>query len=432
MTAPDRKPSRAWLPLLIVAAGYTLALAIAVAWRLWPALGLDDYAAARELTTSDFRDFWWTARHFRVTGEITTDFGVHNYLPFFPIFMLPWSLLPLPVAGVLFTLLSVGLFAVAVVLAENLLADGLPARPRGPLLAALLLALPYVHACAVVGNVGLLLAFLIVAAWFLVERQQEWAAGAALGLATLIKLLPGVLIIFFLLKRRWRVAGGAAIVTVVLGVGMPLASLGPERTWQQHAAFFQRAAQGNSAIAAITSEPPFKRTYSNNALPIVLRRLLSPVDAAKETTTQPLRVNVADAPAGVILGVYIALVALLLAATVVPTLLKSPAWPPPDVLAGRSLRAQYGMWCALMLLAAPLVWTHYLPLLYWPLAILIDRVARWRKVANKWDLASATALTVWFAAIILLAWPAARAGGVQLLAIIALWLATVRATLRPR
>ena len=186
------RPPNGWYALLAAAVAYAAVISVIVAYRAE--------------STSDFRDFWENAVHFRETGEIASDLGVHNYLPFFTIFMLPWGFLPLRVAIVVFSLLSLALFGVTVVLVEHLLHEGLGRKPRPALLIALGLMLPYVHSCAVLGNVGLLLLFLIVTAWFFVERGREWEAGAALGLATLIKLLPGLLIVYFLLKRRWRVA----------------------------------------------------------------------------------------------------------------------------------------------------------------------------------------------------------------------------------
>ena len=97
--APDSPHStRGWHVLLAAWGVYTAVILVVV--------------ANRAESSSDFRDFWENAVHFRQTGQIAADLGVHNYLPFFTIFMLPWSLLPLRAAIVLFTLLSLGLFAI--------------------------------------------------------------------------------------------------------------------------------------------------------------------------------------------------------------------------------------------------------------------------------------------------------------------------------
>lgn len=380
--------------------------------------------AHRAESSTDFRDFWENAVHLRATGEIAADLGVHNYLPFFTIFMLPWGFLPLPVAAVLFVGLSLAFFALTASLTERMLMGTTPApRPRAALVVTLLLALPYVYACAVVGNVGLLVLFLIVASWFLVEHDREWEAGAALGLATLIKLLPAALIVFFLLKRRWRVAGAAAATVVVLGVGLPLFVTGPQRTWLDHVSFYQRAVAGHSAGHTLTAEHPGKAMYSNVSLPMTLRRLLSPVDARKGADRPPLVVCIAEAPAAVRVGVYVVLMTILSGASLWLALRSGATWPPSDPAGVARLRAEFGVWCALLLLASPLVWTHYLPLVYWPLALVAERCTTVRWLPRRGHAVALAAVSVWFVAAILLAWPRARAAGAPLWAVLVLWVA---------
>lgn len=423
MTAPTSEQHaghRGWLPWIIAGAVYAVIICVIV--------------AVRAESTSDFRDFWETARYFRQTGEISSELGVHNYLPFFTIFMTPWSLLPLRVAIVVFTLLSFGLLAWAVVLVEKLLSGKLGPRPRVATLATLGLMLAYVHSCGVLGQVGLVLLFLIVATWFLVERGREWSAGLALGLAALIKLLPAALIIFFLLKGRWRVAGTALGVVTLLGFGLPLAAIGYEQTVSQHRDFYDRAVKDHSAKATILMEKPQKAKYSNNSLPIVLRRLLSrvngdPSDSDKDRT---LFVNIVDLPRETIWWIYLALLAVLLAASVGVSLRARKAWPPSDPDAGFVLWAQFGLWCCLMLIASPLLWTHYLPLAYWPVALVADRAERVGREEQRCCQSCLIALLVWLVCVLLLAWPAARAAGAQLWSVVVLWVVLVVLLARPR
>lgn len=406
--AHQHPPSRrGWLALAGVGLVYAVAIAVVVAYRAE--------------STSDFRDFWRNAVHFRETGQIAADLGVHNYLPFFTTFMLPWGLLPLRVAAAAFAVLSLVLFAITVVLVESLLDDRARRAPRAALLIAIALMLPYVHSCAVLGNVGLLVLFLAVTAWFLVERGREWEAGVALGLATLIKLLPALLILYFLLKRRWRVAGAAAAVTVAFGLGLPALTVGWQQTLSLHKDFYTRAVRGGSAIETLTSERPTKSLYSNNAVPIVLRRLLTPVDGGR-ADHHGLYVNVTDLPRGAVLATYVALLAVFAGVTIALTLHGARTWPPESTGAALVIRAQFGQWCCLMLLASPLVWTHYLPLVYWPVAILADRLERTRRAGRTCRL-SATALVCWLLGALLLSWPAARAAGAQIASVAAVWLA---------
>ncbi len=75
------------------------------------------------------------------------------------------------------------------------------------------------------GQVDLLILGGIVLAWWLREHNQPFLAGMILAAITVIKLLPAVLIFYFLLRRDWRVLGGVAVATVLL-VGVMLVGAG--------------------------------------------------------------------------------------------------------------------------------------------------------------------------------------------------------------
>jgi hypothetical protein len=86
------------------------------------------------------------------------------------------------------------------------------------------------------GQVHLLVLARIVLAWWLYERNHPVAAGLVLAFITLIKLVPAVLLVYFLLRREWRVLAGAALggalllAVMLVGVGgLPtlLAMIGP-------------------------------------------------------------------------------------------------------------------------------------------------------------------------------------------------------------
>lgn len=408
-----RDDARGWLPLLIASVIYAGTVCVILAIRVE--------------STSDFRDFWNNARAFLETGRIRDDLGVHNYLPFFTLFMGPFGLLPLRVAAIVFTLLSFLCLALTVVMTESLLRDGLGPKPRPALLAAVGLMLAYIHSCGVLGQVGLLLLFLVVTTWFLVERDREWIAGAALGLAALIKILPAALIVFFLLKRRWRVAGGAAATCLILGFGLPWAALGGDEILSQHREFRRRAILEHGPNATILCEAPLKAKFNNNALSMVLRRLLSPLngDPSDREPERRLLVNVVDLPRPVIRRIYLAILAFVSVVSLAVALPHGRPWPPPTTGAAWSLRAQYGAWCCLMLLAAPLLWTHYLVLAYWPLALAADRASDSTSEVKSRRILITAVLLVWLLGVGLLAWPPARAAGAQLWSVAALWLAMV-------
>jgi hypothetical protein len=396
-----------WRPVMLAAIAYAVILAAVVVWRAE--------------SGTDFRDFWRTAGHFYATGEIRADFGVHNYLPFFVIFMTPWSLLPLPVAAAAFTLLSLALFGLTVALVERILTGGGSPAPRRSTLLAVGLVLPYVHATAVLGQVNLLLLFLVVAAWFLAERGREWGAGAFLGLAALVKLLPALLILYFALRGRWRVAVAATLVAFALGAGLPLLALGGAETVRQHRLFFDNAVVSHSALNTLTAEKPIKAKYSNSAVPMVMRRLLSPVNGDPHTDGRTLFVNVADLHGPVLVALYATFIVVVAGGAVLFTVRGRRAnGSGAGMDAGALL---FALWCGLMLLMSPLVWTHYLVLAYPCLAALAHRLEVCRREQGRNCRVAAAALGAWALAALLLAWPAARAAGATIAGVLAVELA---------
>jgi alpha-1,2-mannosyltransferase len=89
------------------------------------------------------------------------------------------------------------------------------------LLVGLAFAFPPVVAELVLGNVNILLLGLLTAAWLGIRRENrrgDAIAGIAIGLATVIKVFPGLLILWLLLTRRYRAAAWALGAIVVVAV----------------------------------------------------------------------------------------------------------------------------------------------------------------------------------------------------------------------
>jgi hypothetical protein len=87
----------------------------------------------------------------------------------------------------------------------------------------------------VLGNVHLFLLGLLGLAWLGVrwseatgDRRHEWIAGFAVGVAATIKVFPGIILLWFLLTRRWQ---GAAFVLVGIAattlVSLPFTGIQP-------------------------------------------------------------------------------------------------------------------------------------------------------------------------------------------------------------
>lgn len=102
------------------------------------------------------------------------------------------------------------------------------------LLVAAAFAFPPVVGELVLGNVHLLLLGLLTLAWLGIRRgdsRGELTAGIAVGVAAIIKVFPGVLLVWFLLTRRYRAAAGVVIGAAAFAlVTLPFTGIEP---WTQ-------------------------------------------------------------------------------------------------------------------------------------------------------------------------------------------------------
>jgi alpha-1,2-mannosyltransferase len=153
-----------------------------------------------------------------------------TYPPFAAVSMLPMATIPWPAAIVISTTASV----VATVILLLWLVDPMARRQRWTRWYALALAICLAAAfeplreTILFGQVNMLLVFLVAVDLFVLVSRGNRFGGVAIGLATAIKLTPGVFIIYLLVTRRWRAAivasATAATATVFAAAVAPDAS----------------------------------------------------------------------------------------------------------------------------------------------------------------------------------------------------------------
>lgn len=194
-----------------------LAAAGIVVWQLSaaPTDFAQDYFAARALLAGE-----------SVYGDAVTELGrVHFGLPtpanFHPplvaVLFAPLSLLPYRAAFVVFGLASGALFLALMVAVARVAA---PALGDARAAVACLLWWP-LWACLTHGQVSLWVAAALAACWLADERGRPAAAGALAALATLLKLFPGLLALYFVLRRDRR---ALAAMALALAAGLALSA----------------------------------------------------------------------------------------------------------------------------------------------------------------------------------------------------------------
>ena len=419
MPPTQRQLDLGWRIALIVGAVYAVVM-----------IGVAAYRARapyeKGVGTSDYVTFFITSRHFLRTGEITPEAGVRNYLPFFTLLMAPLAVFPCWMGAALMATMS----AAAVVLSLAMMLRALTPRHRGPPLVTaglpVLVAIPFIHACLVLGQVSILIGLLCLLTWWLVAVGRRWPAGLPLAIAILVKPFLITLLVFLALKRQWRTVASTVGCTAVLGAGLTFAAMRPQAWIDAHRDYYHRVLARQTPLAMIASDKPRYQRYNNESLAIVLRRVLTDTQAGH--SRKPFTVNLADLPVRVPQIVYIGLMVAIAALTIFV------GRHPPDRIEPERAHFEFAMFLLWGLFGSPIVWTHYFPIVLYPLVLLTVQRVRDRQDGYS-DRLLLVAWVFWIVAAVSLVTegamlPYLRAVGIHLWAAIFVWAAMVRCAVR--
>jgi hypothetical protein len=161
-------------------------------------------------------------RHVNVYREYSVLETVTKYPPFFSLLFAPLVPLPLWLGASIWFWLSLAL-AVGAAYTSVLTIQESGERPRD----RALYVIPFVLAAGIVGSnletaqVNHVTLFLLVLALYAFRRGRDVGAGALIGVATALKLTPGLFILYFLYKRAFKVVAGAALALIVCWLVIP-------------------------------------------------------------------------------------------------------------------------------------------------------------------------------------------------------------------
>jgi alpha-1,2-mannosyltransferase len=167
---------------------------------------------------------WWLEDHPLYDFVLPHTHKGFTYPPFAVLVLLPLGLGTETTVTVLFTAVSCAL----VVLTTWWLVAPVAERHAWPRGVALGLAVPVVLAMEPVretlgwGQIDLVIAALVLADLIALRRGRPWA-GVGIGLATAIKVTPGLFLVYLAVTRRWRAAAIAAMtfgVTALVGLAV--------------------------------------------------------------------------------------------------------------------------------------------------------------------------------------------------------------------
>ncbi|MEO3929713.1 glycosyltransferase family 87 protein [Micromonosporaceae bacterium B7E4] len=155
-----------------------------------------------------------------------------TYPPFTALLLRPFVELRIGVTAAVFTALTVLALLVTTWWLVSSIADrhGVPRWFAAGLAVPLAFAVESTRETIVFGQINMLLVVLVLAdLLFAVPRNSRWA-GVGIGLATALKLYPGIFIVYLLATRRWR----AALVASAAAAGATLlaAAIAPSDSWR--------------------------------------------------------------------------------------------------------------------------------------------------------------------------------------------------------
>ena len=261
-----------------------------------------------------------------------------TYPPFAALLLWPFGFLPL---GATITIFTVGTVVALAVTTWWLVAP--VARRHGwsrgfavGLAVPLVFALEMTRETITFGQLNMLLVVLVLAdLLFAVPARSRWA-GVGIGLATAVKLFPGIFIVYLLVTRRWRAAATAAATAVA--ATLVAAAVAPRDSWD----FWTGAFWSTERVG--------RTDYTGNqSLLGLLSRLVAP--------DQPSRAL------WLVLALAIGAYGMWRAARAT------------DPVAGLTITGLVGA------VVSPITWPHHL---YWfvpAMVVLVDHGGRWRWLA---------------------------------------------------
>jgi hypothetical protein len=202
------------------------------------------------------------------------------------------------------------------------------------------------------GQFNLILLLLLTGSWAAESTNRPCWAGVLLGTATAIKLFPGFLFVYFLLRRQWKAVMSGVLSFVVL-TGLTVSVLGVE-TYKSY---------GNHVIPRVAV---LRSGWINVSLPGLWTKLFDPITEEQVNPwvflgrVEPLW----RSPALAGLGTWIS-------CGVVVAVLARMVWHARS----RVERDQaFRLSVIAMLLVSPITWNHYFLLLIIPLAVMWVRL----------------------------------------------------------
>jgi hypothetical protein len=306
----------------------------------------------------DFHHFYLDARHVWEHGRLNPDLDNPDpmrrrrlpfYLPAVPILIAPLTAGGPTLAAAVWAGLQTLSALAAVVLLATWAGQVRPRAGAAAVGVACALASPAIYEAARFNQLSFPVLALLLGAGLALQRGRPRLAGAAIGLAVVLKLLPALLLVWLALKRQWTALAGAIVTAAVAAVAPCVIVLGPAGTAAAHREWAELNLGGSAKQIMI--DPALREHFidhRNQSIAAVVSRLTWPEHPAA-APRQPVSLG-RDAGVTVARGVALALAAALLAVTLRP-------W---RRLSGAERLAEFSVCLIAMQVFSPLLRQYYL------------------------------------------------------------------------
>lgn len=263
---------------------------------------------------------------------------------------------------------------------------------------------------------------LLVASYVAWEHGRRTTAGLWLGVAVLLKLTPGLLVLWFVLKRQWRTVAAAVVTIALAGPVSDVLVLGPGETRSAYERWLHKAVTTGSQAGLVRTQR--EMDWRNQGLGAVLSRWLHPTDystrfendpriAARYAEDAPATLNVITLPTELVARIVTAISLAALG------LLVWAARRPAKRLTAWQLRFEWALFVLAMLWFMP-VMRYYHMIWAYPAVALLAAAVHYAGLHRGWSRLALVCLGLVVAGQFALLHRPLAAGGAALFSVLAL------------
>lgn len=231
-----------------------------------------------------------------------------------------------------------------------------------------LLTITFVFDMYDLGQPNLFLLMLMLFGFWWMQQRRPWAAGSMFALATAIKVFPVTVFPYLIFRRHWKTAASMAVFLVLLLVVLPAPIRGYARNLSELQTWFHDMI-GSASESGFGQRNEQNWSWVNQSIIAEVHRFVRPVDYTQAPPLQPhAYINVIDVSyqtANWLVLIVFTLIGLGFVAMV----------PRQSQMTQRSTADEIGILFCLMTVASPLARQYYFIWLFFPLTVLLHRIA---------------------------------------------------------